>query len=352
MPRAEDLIASRYRLVRPLGQGQMGAVYLAHDTRLMDRACAIKLLHPGRLDAPHRQRFERESRIMARLNSPHIVQLLDVGLTPDGQPFLALEYLEGRPLSAAFSPEAPLPLASALRITRQILRGLSAAHAAGIIHRDLSLNNVFLVRTEGGAEHVKIFDFGLAKDSTGLSGEALTQRGTALGTPTHMSPEQFQGLAIDHRADLYAVGVILYRMISGQPPFQATAELPESIGRLDPILRIGWQHIKRRPPLIEGLHPWLWAYIERLLAKDPERRFQGAEAALVALDEAERALASPQPASGPSQPVDEAPPLGAEALDTTRPTSTIPPALTRRRAALIIALLALSALTIGILQLW
>lgn len=326
----------------------MGSVYLAHDVRLMDRPCAIKLLHPSHLDDRYRDRFERESRIMARLHSPHIVDLLDVGITPQGHPFLVLEYMEGRPLSEAFGPSAPLSLAEALRIIEGILLGLSAAHDLGIIHRDLSLNNIFLVRSPDGPEHVKILDFGLAKDSTGLSGAALTQRGTALGTPTHMSPEQFRGEPIDHRADLYAAGIVLYRMLSGRPPFRADAEVPDAIAPLNPILRIGWQHVKRRPPRIEGLSDPLWAYIERLLAKERGRRFQTADEALAALPSAAAPELTPEPsAQAEAQPE----PVTFEG-DETRLEPTLMPAPRARARPVLLALFALSALAAGVLTLW
>ncbi len=281
------LLADRYFVESILGEGQMGVVFLARDKRLMGRPCALKLLKPGHNDQRFNQRFQRECQIMARLHSPYIVELLDTGETAQGCSFLVMELLEGRPLALAFSAERPLPPKRALEIFGGILRGLAVAHDEGIIHRDLSLNNIFLIRSSDGKEHPKILDFGLAKDTFGLSGEELTRKGVALGTPTHMSPEQFRGEALDGRSDLYAAGILLYRMLAGHPPFRADSIVPASIRYMDPVLRIGWQHLRQAPNPIPGLDSKLERYLHRFLTKRSEERISDAHRALEEMPEVE-----------------------------------------------------------------
>src|SRR3954469_3221466 len=213
----------RFRLDAKLGSGGMGDVYAATDTQLR-RTVALKLLPPRFASEPDRlSRFETEARAASALNHPNIVTVYDAGVT-DGAPWIAMEHVEGRTLRAMLADGA-LPAAEAERITAQIAAGLARAHEAGIVHRDLKPENV-MVRHDG---LVKILDFGVAKLSGGNSPQTddtqadtalLTAPGLVSGTPAYMSPEQASARAIDHRSDQFALGIILYEMITGENPFR------------------------------------------------------------------------------------------------------------------------------------
>ena len=250
-----------YEVLSVIGAGGMGEVYKARDSRL-DRIVAIK-----KNLGPFSERFEREARAIAKLNHPHICSLYDVG--PD---YLVMEYVEGKPL------QGPLPVAEALRLAKQILDAMEAAHRSGIVHRDLKPGNVLVTKTG-----VKLLDFGLAKaiepdTLNGMTVSApLTGAGTILGTPQYMSPEQLQGTETDERTDIFAFGLILYELISGRRAFEATsgARLIASI-------------LKEQPPPISEIAPPTPKAIDRVVAtcleKDPDNRWQSAREIRHALD--------------------------------------------------------------------
>jgi serine/threonine protein kinase len=253
-PSAEQLDdeLTDYTVRRLLGQGGMGAVYLAHHTTL-DRDVAIKLL-PAELavDESFVRRFEREARSMARMDHPHIVKVHDFGRTRAGLPYLVMEYVDGCDLQRLIQ-QGQLTVAQALQLVTQICDALSYAHAAGIVHRDIKPSNVLIDR----AGVIKIADFGLARPmNAGLTAasRALTQSGAVLGTLEYMAPEQLMGKVADHRADIYALGVMLYELLTGDVP------------------RGAW-----RPP--SGLKPMderLDAVVQRALQPKPEDRYQQA----------------------------------------------------------------------------
>lgn len=219
-----QVLAERYRVDRLLGSGGMGSVYLAEHV-LMKKPVALKVLHPEMTEVPEVvARFEREAVAAARIDHPNVAAATDFGQLPDGSFYLVLEYIDGKSLSSVLEG-GPLELDRALVIGVQIGIALSAAHAVGIVHRDLKPDNVMLVPAPEGHEAVKVLDFGIAKvqgaeekvDPT----RPLTRIGTVMGTAGYMSPEQALGQAVDARADLYALGVVLYEMVAGQPPYVA-----------------------------------------------------------------------------------------------------------------------------------
>ncbi|MFS8071483.1 MAG: serine/threonine-protein kinase, partial [Byssovorax sp.] len=217
-----QIYADKYRIVRLLGEGAMGAVYEAENTRI-HRRVAIKLLHPQiAKKADTLLRFEREAQAAGRIGSQHIVEVLDLGELPDGSRFMVLEYLDGTTLDQRIRSRGRLTPEEATPIVCQLLEGLGAAHRAEIIHRDLKPANVYLCPRRSGADFVKILDFGVSKFNVLNDEMSMTSTGAVLGTPYYMSPEQAKGSRqIDARSDLYAVGVILYECITGQVPFSA-----------------------------------------------------------------------------------------------------------------------------------
>src|SRR4051812_48593875 len=201
-------IAERFRLVRLLGQGGMGSVWLA-DHLALEIPCAIKFIDREQNSPEARRRFEREAKAAAQLRGQHVVQILDHGIW-EGVPYIAMEYLEGEDLGARLDSMVRLPHAQTVRIIAQVAKGLSRAHAAAIVHRDLKPENIFLAK-DGDDEVVKVPDFGIAKRSQAALSEGGTKTGSLLGTPYFMSPEQARGIKeIDHRSDLFSLAIIAY----------------------------------------------------------------------------------------------------------------------------------------------
>lgn len=213
-----EVLDGRYRVEELIGEGGMGRVYRAEHERLC-RSVAIKILHAGLSGAPDiSQRFEREARAIARLDHINCVSVLDFGTLEDGSLFLVMPYLPGIPLSALIE-RGPMSAQRALGLTRQLLRGLSHAHQAGIVHRDVKPDNIIVVAGEEPAETPKLLDFGIAKMLEGESSNTLTLAGQRFGTPNYMSPEQVLGAEVDERTDLYSLTVVLYEMLTGRLPF-------------------------------------------------------------------------------------------------------------------------------------
>lgn len=272
----EDLtgrtIAGRYNIVRRLGEGGMGVVYQAIDTRL-EKPVAIKVL---REDFAHRSdvvaRFTQEAKSAARIKHENVLDVTDYGQTEDGSFYIAMELLVGTDLADVLQKEGTVAVDRAIAIMIQVTRALAAAHSKGIVHRDLKPENIFLVKADDGREIVKIVDFGIAqmKDlSESGGGKKLTRTGMIFGTPEYMSPEQAAGKPIDHRVDIYAVGVILYEMFAGRVPF---------VG--DTFMGVLTQHLFEQPPPIRSLRPdadvtpEIEAIINKALAKNPADRYQ------------------------------------------------------------------------------
>ena len=211
-------LAGRFQIVEKLGSGGMGTVYRAQHIRL-GRPCAVKVLNTVRAhDHDAIAHFEREASNASRISHPNVVAVYDFGETEDGLLFLAMEYVEGEPLSALGAREGALPPRRAADIVRQIANGLSAAHELGIVHRDLKPDNVMVGRNRDGSDCVKVVDFGIAKSVLSRS-QSLTATGMIIGTPQYMSPEQLSGEQADARTDVYALGLIAYWLLTAAFPF-------------------------------------------------------------------------------------------------------------------------------------
>jgi serine/threonine-protein kinase len=213
------VLDGRYRVERLLGEGGMGAVYEGRHV-LVGKRVAIKMLHAEyATSAEILKRFYREAQSAAAIGHKNIIDIYDVGVTARNEPYIAMEYLEGEDLEGMLDREGALTVEAACGVLEPALLALAAAHSKGIVHRDLKPANIFLVRAEEGPPVVKLIDFGISK-VTGGGGNKLTQTGTLLGTPAYMSPEQARGdQDLDHRTDVYAMGVILYQMLTGALPF-------------------------------------------------------------------------------------------------------------------------------------
>ncbi len=218
LPRVGDVIAGKYAIVRVLGEGGMGIVYEASHVRLRQRV-AIKMLLPAMLAHDVLvSRFEREARAAAQLKSRHVARVMDVDLTPDGLPYMVMEFLEGRDLQAEIDERRQLPFAEAVDFVLQACAAMTEAHALGIVHRDLKPSNLFLA-DDAGARVVKVLDFGISKVASEHEAK-LTDADAVMGTALYMSPEQVRATSeVDARSDIWALGVILYEALAGRPPF-------------------------------------------------------------------------------------------------------------------------------------
>ncbi len=273
-------LGGTYEILRVIGEGGMGRVYEARHMRLAGKRFALKLLHAELARQPDVvARFQREAQAASTLTHPNVVGVYDVNTAPDGRPFLVAELLEGEPLGEYLTKLKKLPLGEAVRIARHVSRALGAAHEHGIVHRDIKPENVFLV---DGGSLVKVIDFGISK--VGHGNDKLTKTGTVMGTPDYMAPEQARGDKVDLRADIYAVGAILYRSLTGRKPFSA----PDPMSTLTAVLT----QEPTRPSTLEVSIPLpLELVIQRAMAKRPEERYAN-------MRELERALSPFDPGSG------------------------------------------------------
>lgn len=285
-----DLVGERifgdYILRRKLGEGGMGAVYLAENVAINQRI-AIKVLHPeSAANDEMVQRFNREADAIARLSHPNTIRVFIFGKTPDPLIYLAMEFVDGRPLRDVLHEHGAFDELRAINVLRQALHALSEAHELGIVHRDLKPDNIMLTRFRGVDDFVKVLDFGIAKikEQDGQDQRKLTQAGIVYGTPEYLSPEQARGKDIDHRADLYALGIILYEMLTGVVPFNGSTSLAILSG-----------HVYQEPPdpssvskapIADAMKDVLF----KAIAKKPEDRYQSAMEFLEALEKREGAL--------------------------------------------------------------
>lgn len=281
-------IGERYRIERLLGHGGMGAVYQAEHT-LMRKRMAVKVLHPEMTRLPEVvARFEREAMAAAHIDHPHVVTATDFGKLEDGSFFLALEFVEGHSLREVIA-KGRLELGRALHIARQIAAALSRAHALKIVHRDLKPENVMLVEREGDADFVKVLDFGIAKvqigeltdpdETSGPGQPVLTKAGMIYGTPEYMAPEQALGQPVDARADLYALGIIMYEMIAGARPFEVESK----------VALLGMHVTAPVPPMSQkskdaNVPPEVEALVGRLLVKEANDRLGDAKTLIDQID--------------------------------------------------------------------
>jgi eukaryotic-like serine/threonine-protein kinase len=278
-------VLDSYVVEEELGAGAMGTVYRGRHAKLK-RKVAIKVMHEHLTgERVLLERFRREGLLAAKLNHVNVVSVEDVGEMPDGKPVIVMEYAAGTSLANAMSAGALL-LPRMIDLLKQILRGLDHAHGVGLIHRDLKPDNVILTASADGGEVARIVDFGVAvlraPDETVDGGGRLTASGMFVGTPLYMAPEQARAERVDHRADLYALGVIMYEMIARVTPFDGSA-MEVALMKIDhdpPAFTVRAPHVR--------IDPVLEAYMRKLLARDRNGRFPTAQAALDWLDLYER----------------------------------------------------------------
>ncbi len=285
-------LGTSYTLEGEIGRGGMGVVFNARDERLK-RQVAVKVLPPDLAFREEiRLRFLREAETAARLSHPHIVPIHSVGEGPDGLVYFVMAYVDGESLGAKLKRRGQLPPDEARRIMLETADALGAAHAFGIIHRDVKPDNILL---EGSRGRVVVTDFGIAKALSSTTGSTtLTATGVAIGTPHYMSPEQAAGdREIDGRSDIYSLGVVAYQMLAGELPFQAPT-----------VPGILMKHITERAPLVTDRRPEvpedLAACVMRSLEKDPEDRWPTADALRRALEARSATMHKPRRSSGPS----------------------------------------------------
>jgi serine/threonine-protein kinase len=278
LPHVGDIVGGKYRIEHQLGAGGMSAVFAVRHL-VTDRRFAIKWLLPElarRTDGV--RRFVREAKVAGRVDHPNIVEIYDFGEAEDSF-YMVMELLEGEPLDQRLQREGKLSPPEACRILLPCMRGVAHAHAAGVIHRDLKPGNIFLCSaTSERPELPKVLDFGISRvsDLEVTRESPITDSGVWMGTPHYMSPEQVRGRPLDHRADVYAFGVILYELLSGEPPFHSDSlnELMVQVAAEDPPL------LHERVPEIE---PALSAIVHRAMARAPSARFPNLESMVQAL---------------------------------------------------------------------
>ncbi|MBL6974767.1 MAG: serine/threonine protein kinase [Deltaproteobacteria bacterium] len=289
---------SRYQITEQIGRGGMGAVYKAIHVS-MNQVVALKVL--GRemsRDDKQVQRFYHEARTSSRLKHPNTIKVFDFGRAEEGHLYLAMEFLEGLTLTQLIRQEKVLSVRRAAKVAKQVTKSLAEAHMNGLVHRDLKPDNVFITHIYGENDFVKVLDFGIAKFLEGNpEHERLTQAGLVCGTPLYISPEQALGRSLDGRSDLYSLGVMIYEMVSGSPPFKA-----------DTPVALVMRHIHDEPPQMADHNPSihlprsLYDLIYRLLNKDRDKRPSSAEELIQAMD---AVMADP---SLPPEPVEAPPP--------------------------------------------
>lgn len=264
----------RYRLLRAIGEGGMGVVYEAEHV-LIEKRVAIKVLRESFTRRPDVvERFRQEAKSASKIGHPNIVDVSDFGETPNRSSFIVMEMLIGEDLADVLSRECALSPARAATIVFQIAIALAAAHRKGIIHRDLKPENIYLIERDGQPDFVKIVDFGVAKmsDIETLGGRKLTRTGMIFGTPEYMSPEHAGGKSLDHRVDIYALGVMLYELLTGRVPFEG-----------DNFMDVLSKHGRDPVPELRAVNPGarvsseLARVVFRALEKEPERRYQSME---------------------------------------------------------------------------
>jgi len=271
-------IADRYAILSLLGEGGIGAVFLADDTATGTKV-AIKLLKADSVDDPIViARFDREAKTMTELNHEHIVHALAFGRSPEGDLCLVLEYVPGETLRSLLKRAKPFPVFGTVEVSRQVASALTRAHGMGIVHRDLKPENIMVTWLDQTRPFIKMLDFGMARLLTGGSVQ-LTRKGAIFGTPEYMPPEQAMGQPVDARADQYAFGVMIYEMIAGERPFKAKSALE----------MVQFQ-IRQTPPLltdkVPGTPPAVAAVVAKMLAKKADDRFPDVQSAYQALYDA------------------------------------------------------------------
>ena len=277
------LVNERFKITGLIARGGMGKVYKAEQAPL-GRVCAVKVLNPnysGEHDPEFHKRFFLEASISSKLTHPNTVTIFDYGRTDDNIYYMAMEFLEGRTLHRTLREEGPFTEERTTHIARQICRSLREAHSLGVIHRDLKPANVYLIEHGDEADFVKVLDFGLVKNIDETKGEDLTQTGLFMGSPKYMAPEQIRGEHVDARTDIYALGIMMYEMVTGKVPF----DRPNSVNIL-------MAHVNERIPPLREMNPAVNCgeafehAIYKCVEKNPDDRFKSMDELLAALKRA------------------------------------------------------------------
>jgi eukaryotic-like serine/threonine-protein kinase len=310
-----QVIADRYHVLKKLGEGGMGQVYLAEHVK-MGRRSAIKVMNPSMVHDPEAvARFNREAANASRITHPNVCAIYDFGETPDGLIYLAMEFVEGEPLTDLLARDRALPAARAASIFLQVADALQAAHDLGIVHRDLKPDNIMLTRARDGSDVVKVVDFGIAKAAGRDASQKVTKTGLVMGTPEFMSPEQLSGDPLDGRSDVYSLALVLFQMLTGRLPFEGTTVQDTMVKRLtdEPASLADVRPDLRFPP---GLQPTL----DAALARRPVDRYQSAAKFA---DDVAAVLDAPRGGRTPSLP-------------PTRPDADAPTEPLRRRSPVVL----------------
>jgi serine/threonine-protein kinase len=295
------IVADRYHVLRKLGQGGMGQVYLVEHVK-MGRQSALKVMNPAMVkDADAISRFNREAANASRINHPHVANVYDFGETPDGIIYLAMEFVDGPPLTKLIQDEGPLPPARAATIIRQAADALAVAHDMGIVHRDLKPDNIMIAKSRDGSDVVKVVDFGIAKAADNVA-QKVTKTGLVVGTPEYMSPEQLAGDKLDGRSDIYSLALVAFNMLTGKLPFPAETVQESMIMRLTESPR---KLADMRPDVAWSTE--VQDCLDKALMRDVSSRYHNATEFGRALSQALEGMASParatavRAASAPSQ---------------------------------------------------
>ncbi len=311
-----SVLNETYQIQALIGRGGVGSVWSASHLRLPGKRVAVKVIHTGSLGDEVYLRFRREAEVATRIGHPNIVEVLDWNTLPGGTPYMVLEYLQGESLAARLVARGRLPLDMTLGIVRQLGSALAAAHRAGVVHRDLKPDNIFICPTDMGGtitDRVKVLDFGISKIRNSMT--LQTQDARLIGTPQYMSPEQASGknALVDQRTDIFALGTIIYEMLAGKSPFSGES-----------VVTAVFQVVFEEPPalasLVPGLPPNVLAAVAKAMAKDPEKRHPDMGAFVA--DLTGRPLDSATPAGAAGAHID---PLAATANDFMPLLPVVPP---------------------------